>query len=190
MADRTILKKIPKMSLLFLIVFTIFTGCAMVHTYGSYYGKVVDIETKEPLEGAAVLAVYNTQQYGVAGPVTYYVDAQETVTDKKGEFKIPSNTVFTFRPLSSFEPFPTFRIFKPEYGCFPEHKDVKKFKPWWSLPVDEYVTIELPRLKTREERVENQRCEPISISKDKYRRFLEIINYERIDLGLEPVPIK
>ena len=167
------------------------SGCAVMHTYGDYYGKVIDTETKEPLEGAAVLAVYYTQQYGVAGPVTYYVDAQETVTDKKGEFKIPSNTVFTFRPLSSFEPKAWFTIFKPEYGCYPWHKGVKPmFVPNGTLPENQHVTIELPKLKTKEERVENQRCEPVLIPKDKYRRFLEIINYERIDLGLEPVPIK
>ncbi|PJA83522.1 MAG: hypothetical protein CO147_01295 [Nitrospirae bacterium CG_4_9_14_3_um_filter_44_28] len=180
-----------KMFLLLLIVLTAFTGCAVVHTYGPYYGKVINSETKEPLEGVAVLAVYYTEQHGPAGSVKHYADAQETVTDKNGEFKIPANTATTFRPLQSFEPWAWFAIFKPGYGCYPKHKGVKPmFVPNGTLPDDQYVIIELPKLKTKEERVENQRCEPVLIPKDKYRRFLNIINYERIDLGLEPVPIK
>ncbi len=89
---------------IFIILFTLFiSGCAIVHNYDSYYGKIIDAETKEPLEGAAVLAVYYTQQYGPAGSVSHYLDAKETLTDKTGEFKIPSFTSFTFRMLQSFE---------------------------------------------------------------------------------------
>lgn len=183
MADRTILNKILKMSLLFLIVFTASTGCAIVHTYGSYYGKVIDSETKESLEGTAVLAVYYTEQPGPAGSISHYVDAQETVTDKNGEFKIPANTVTTFRPLQSFEPWAWFTIFKPGYGCYPKHKEVKPmFVPNGTLPFNEYVTIELPKLRTREERLDMPSLN-FDIPYEKQKRLIELVNEEMERLG-------
>ncbi|MBI5025827.1 MAG: hypothetical protein HZC12_03675 [Nitrospirae bacterium] len=39
-------------------------GCTVTNKYDSYYGKVIDAETKEPIEGAAVLAVYYTECTG------------------------------------------------------------------------------------------------------------------------------
>src|SRR4030043_763483 len=59
----------------------------------AFEGKVVDAETKEPIEGAAVLAVYYESTISVAGSGYYAVDAQETLTDANGEFKIPVQTV-------------------------------------------------------------------------------------------------
>ena len=124
------------------------SGCAIYHHYDPYYGKVIDTETKAPLEGAAVLAVYYTELTTLAGAVGKYLDAQETVTDKNGEFKIPSNNTFAFRPLNLFDSKVNFTIFKPGYGYYPMHPDVEpKFVPTWSLPSDEYVIVELPKLK-------------------------------------------
>lgn len=166
-------------------------GCTVTNKYDSYYGKVIDAETKEPIEGAAVLAVYYTEIYWIAGASSRFADAQETVTDKNGEFRIPAIRINKFRLLSGWDHYPQFRIFKPGYGCYPMHKDVKPmFVPNGTLPEKQYVTIELPKLKTREERIENQRCEPASIPKAKYKKFLKIINDERTSLGLEPVPIE
>lgn len=161
-------------------------GCAMVHTYSDYYGKVIDTETKEPLEGAAVLAVYYTKQPGPGGEVTHYADAQETLTDKNGEFKIPSNTVTTFRPLQYFDSYAYFTIFKPEYGCYPYHKVVKPmFVPNGTLPKNQYVIIELPRLKTRAERIDSTHCSPDSyIPYLKAKKFIDLINRENKSLGL------
>jgi len=170
-----------------LIVFPLFTGCAIISHYGEYYGRVVDGETKEPLEGAAVVAVYKTQKPSPGGPVSFYLDAQETVTDKNGEFKIPSLTVTTFRVLHGFDAHPQFTIFKPEYGAYPKHKDVKPmFVPNGTLPKDKYVTIELPKLKTREERLRNYGCYPSSdVPEVKYKNLFHLIQEERKALGLE-----
>jgi len=159
------------------------TGCAIIHTYGPYYGKVIDIETKEPLLGAAVLAGYHTQSYGPAGSHIHYLDAQETVTDEKGEFKIPPLTAKTFRIGHSFEHYPSFTIFKPGYGSFPNHKDVKpKSKPWWSLPAGQYTVVELPRLKTKDERL-NMPSVNFDIPYEKQKRFIELMNQEMEYLG-------
>jgi hypothetical protein len=166
------------------------SGCAIYHHYGPYYGKVVDTEMKAPLEGAAVLAVYYTELYTVAGTVGKYLEARETVTDKNGEFRIPSNNIFTLRPLNLFDNNVWFWIFKPEYGCYPNHSKVRPmYLPNGTIPPDSHVIIELPRLNSKDERIENQRCEPVSIPMAHYKVFLQLINTERLSLGLEPVPI-
>ena len=102
------------------------------------------------------MAEYNTVGYSVGGSMTDYVDAQETVTDENGEFKIPALNKFTFRrPLSGFESDPSFYIFKPGYGCFPRYRGspgirvIPKPKYGWTLP-HKYTIVELPKLKTRE----------------------------------------
>ena len=161
----------------------------MVHRYGAFYGKVVDMETNEPLEGAAVLAVYYTESYGPAGAHTHYLDAQETVTDKNGEFKIMPLTVKTFRVLHSFNPNVYFTIFKPGYGCYPWHKNVKPiFVPNGTLPVNQYVIIELPKLKTVSEKLANTMI-PLSskIPVEKYMKLNELINQEITNLGRSPI---
>lgn len=161
----------------------IINGCAVVHHYDGYQGKIIDVDTKEPLEGAAVLAVFYTQQYGPAGSVSHYVDAQETVTDKNGEFRIPSFTATAFRPLQSFEPYGSFTIFKPGYGCFPSHRGIKPEK-WRKriLPTNTSVTIELPKLKTREERL-NVPAVNFDIPFEKQQKFIELLNQELEWLG-------
>ncbi len=155
------------------------TGCAIYHHYGEFTGRVVDAEMKEPLEGAAVLAVYYTQQYGLAGSSDNYLDAQEAVTDRNGEFKISSLNAFAFRPLQSFEPYVWFTIFKPGYGCYPRHKQAKPmFLPNGTLPSDRYVTIELPKLasETIADRLRNATCLPSpSVPEDKYKKLRSLL---------------
>lgn len=165
-------------------------GCALAHRYGPYQGKVVDAETKETLEGVAILAVFNTQSYGPGGSTSHYVEVQEAITDRNGDFYIPSFTSYAFRPLQSYEPYAWFWIFTPEYGCYPNHIKAKPmFLPNGSLPSNKQIFIELPRVKTKEERLENLRCEPVGIPSALYPRYLHSINKERTSLDLDIVPI-
>ena len=176
---------------LFVIAELLFlAGCAISHKYGPYYGKVIDSATKQPIEGAAVLVVYNTEHWGLAGSVTHFADAQETLTDKNGEFRIPAKRVNTFRALSGWELFPQVIIFKPGYGCYPRHKDVKPmFTPNGTLPSNQYVTVELPNVQNepRRARLENYGCYPTGmVPTKKYEKLFALIQQERMDIGLEP----
>jgi len=65
-------------------------GCARVpvRVDGPYVGRVIDSETREPIEGAVVLAVWNSVRATVAGGISTYYDAEETVTDANGDFRI------------------------------------------------------------------------------------------------------
>lgn len=162
-------------------------GCAVYHHYGAVEGKVVEVGTGTPLDGAAVLAVYYTDAYGPAGSVSQFLDAQEAVTDEKGEFRIPSLNTFTFRPLQSFQSYIMATIFKPGYGCYPRHKGVKPmFMPYASLPQGRYVVIEMPKLDSINDRMININCFPASVPNEKMRKLIDIINIESIALGLQP----
>ena len=182
--------KISIILLLFLMILPITAGCTVTNKYDSYFGKVIDGETKQPIEGAAVLIIYNTEQYGLAGSVSYFADAQETLTDKNGEFKIPAMRIYKFRVLSGWERYTGVRIFKPGYGCYPKHKYAEPHFDWSSLPPNQYVTIELPRLKTREERLENEGCFPVGVPDDRMKKLIELNNIESVDLGLQPTHIR
>ncbi len=174
--------------LLLIIIFPFSAGCAITNKYGSYYGKVIDAETKEPIEGAAVLIVYKTEQYGLAGSVSHFEDVQETLTDKNGEFRIPPKRVNTLRILSSWERYPEVRIFKPGYGCYPTHKDVTPNFDYGSLPSEKFITIELPNVKneSRDERLRNATCEPSpNVPDNKYKKLFHLLQVERKALGLE-----
>lgn len=178
-----------KLATITVTIFLLLTsGCAIVHRYGPYFGKVIDAETKEPLEGAAVLVQCNTQSYGPGGSNSHYVDARETVTNKAGEFRIPAFTVWIFRPLQNFESYEWFTIFKPGYGCFPRHKGVKPMLlPNGTLPANEYLVIELPKLETRQELLQNYGCYPSEqLPEAKHKALFELIQQERKNLGLEP----
>jgi hypothetical protein len=154
----------------------------------SFEGKVVDAETKEPIEGAAVLAVYYQEVPSiVAGSNHYAVDAQETLTDINGEFKIPAKTVKL--EDVSWKPECNLTIFKPGYGVFPGHKlsnAVGENKSW--PPPEKYIVYEIPKLKTREERRSNIPTRP-DIPYERMKLFVGSINEERINLGLGPLTI-
>jgi len=178
-----------KNTLITLLLIILLSGCVVTNRYNEYRGKVIDTETKVPIEGAAVLVVYKTEQYGLAGSVAHFEDAQEVLTDKNGEFIIRSKRIITFRVLSGWERYPQFNIFKPGYGCYPNHKDVKPmFVPNGTLPSNQYVTIELPnvRLETHESRLENYGCYPSELVPEfKYKKLFHLIQQERLALGLD-----
>jgi len=186
-----------------LIVFSISLFIITCFSYGCYYvlgismpgyrilspfqGRVVDADTGEPIGGAAVLAVYKSSDMSVAGTITRTVDAQETLTDKKGEFKIPESKFWVKEDAG--RPMARLIIFKPRYGAFPEHPRSKALKENKSRPsADKYIVYELPKLKTREERRSNLPLRP-DIPYAKMKNFVRLINEERISLGFSPLTI-
>ena len=59
---------------------------ALAGEFGPFQGKIVDADTKEPVEGVVVL-FYWYQKHFFAGST--FIDAQATLTDRNGEFYIP-----------------------------------------------------------------------------------------------------
>ena len=69
----------------------------LIYYEPAYKGRIVDDETKEPIEGAVVVAIYYSHTIigGPAGGWTSIVNTREALTDEKGEFYIsPYLTLF------------------------------------------------------------------------------------------------
>lgn len=165
-----------------IVLFIIFWPCAFL---APYKGKVIDADTKEPIESAAVLVVYINFYPTVAGSISSKGDAQETLTDENGEFKIPWKVILYGD--AKFMPHGDIEIFKPGYGTLWHKRStaVGENKSW--PPAFKYVVYEIPKLKTREERNRNLPGRP-HIPDEKMKIFTLLLNEERISLGYSPYP--
>ncbi|MFZ3090028.1 MAG: hypothetical protein WA240_05310 [Nitrospirota bacterium] len=112
---------------LIILLFTA-TGCA-AFIRGPFSGKVIDAETKEPIEGAVVVVIWDKAIYGSpGGPSSYFQDAKETLTDKEGNFYIEKYYGFTINPLARIRNASlSLLIYKPGYIVFPSHMYFSKF---------------------------------------------------------------
>lgn len=71
-----------------LMVSLLMAGQSALAADKTYQGKVIDTETKEPIEGAVVVAIWRETRGTIAGPDTRFKDAKESLTDKNGEWSI------------------------------------------------------------------------------------------------------
>lgn len=183
---KSISRKIIKIILGIIAAFVIWVLFLVVYPYGYYHGQVIDKETRQPIGGAAVLTVYSVSWGTLAGSVWYEVTAQETLTDKEGKFYIPRKLIVATGILVEHAN-TAFVIFKPGYAVFPGGKGATSTPDngrW--IREKEFTVIEVPRLKTREERLENIRSTPrhTGVGDKNQRTMLELINEERESLGL------
>jgi hypothetical protein len=91
------------------------SACAWpIYSKPEFKGRVIDSETKEPIEGSVVVVVYDKRALvgGPGGPSSYIIDAKETLTDNKGEFSLPAFSSLTFFTIDSGT---RFIFFKPGY---------------------------------------------------------------------------
>ncbi len=171
-----------------LILFLILTCNTESFAAGPWKGTVMDIETKEPLEGAIIVAEWRRAWRTPAGSVSYTYEVKEVVTNKDGVFELPSYTPINLLPLLSYMKGPEFIIFKPGYGSLqmtlgkyltgveiePKEMELsgKKYKLSQGI-------IELPPLKTREERIKVN-VSPVGEKSDwkKQKEFIKLIRQE------------
>jgi len=179
------MKKTLGLSLLVGLMFL--SGCAITHEFGPYMGKVVDKETEEPIEGAVVFMPFYTKSGNVGGSTSYYADAVEVQTDNKGDFLIPPYTVRVNHPLHSWDLYPNPIVFKPGYGAYPGHHGttLSHYKNH-EFPENELVTIKLPKLKTRKEKIDNlSNLYPGSAPQSAYKTLRQLEQDERKEAGLQ-----
>lgn len=185
----------------------------LIYYKPEFKGKVLDAETKEPIEGAVVVVVYHKSAIRLAPEsISIIKNIKETLTLKDGTFSIPAYISLT-EPLS-FDFRVTFIIFKPGYGHFPGHQ----VTPSGIAPIDEEVffskdvgskgelrmwvkeeigprlrkskvifgIVELSKLKTRDERRRNIPSLPSwdELLKDQ-KNLIRLINEEEENIGLQ-----
>lgn len=181
----------------------------MVYHKPAFKGKVIDAETKEPIEGAVVVVTYSKTSIGIAESYSVIIKVKETLTDKNGEFYIPSDTTMT-QPLS-WEDMANFIIFKPGYDRWQGYQSL----PYGIRPIDEEIffskgigtegelemwvkggpppilrkskvtfgIVELPKLKTREDRL---KAMPSHLTDESKTPILNrLIDEEDHNLGLK-----
>ena len=188
----------------------------LIYHKPEFRGKVIDADTKDPIESAVVVVVYNkhTLISGPGGGYTSVIKVKETLTDKDGEFHFPSYTTI-IQPFSK-EDLAEFIIFKPGYWTFPYHQRI----PFGIRPVDEQIffsmeigsegelevwikeeegpvlgrskvtfgIVELPKPKTREERLNAKRSADIfglKITPKDLPLLYKRISEENKNLGIE-----
>lgn len=64
----------------------------------AFTGRVLDADTKEPIEGAFVLAVYKKVDLGMAASAEYCVKTKGMVTGKDGEYSFPIERLDSVSP--------------------------------------------------------------------------------------------
>ena len=156
---------------------------------GPYRGQVLDAETKAPLAGAVVVALWRRDRVYPFHLTTEHYAVRETTTDSEGRFSLDAKDVEEGAPRRTRRP--EFLIFLPGYGVFPRrHTSPTEFLG----DVFEGIgtIVELPRIADREERLRNlSSFGPHSLSEKPHTELPQLIlaiDRERIALGLSPYP--
>lgn len=160
------------------MLLVMFIGCLWfyVPAYGAAFsGKVIDADTKEPIEGAVVVASWLEETATVAGPSTRSKDIKETLTDRNGEWTIRGprgrdggtiTALFTFFTNTYYTKRPEFIIFKPGYCSWPAGFGIPECKEKMK-GYDIQQTIELPRLTDRSRETLSRNIPFIAAEKDR-----------------------
>lgn len=177
-----------KIALILFIILIFIPGCAYSIRYdGPYRGRIIDEDTREPIEGVVVLGVWYTEIPTVAGPKHDYFDAREIVTDKNGEFEIQGKGL---RILSRLQPIRV-TIFKAGYGYRglfwkPGHVPYRSKIKW----EDDMAIIPLRKLTMEERRRKGSPSRPPDEAPlEKVIHMLKEIDKNEIELGLKPYGI-
>jgi len=150
---------------------------------GPFRGQVVDLETGEPIPGAAILVVLWEAIFSPTGhPTRKFYDAREAVTDAEGRFEIPRLSI-PFWKLG-IQPGEVM-LFAPGYVV---HAEV--VNPSDGRPFVDPTLVQVRRLKTRDELVQKRRSYPYQVPEEKMAGFIRAINTERKMLGFDPIRIK
>ncbi|MFI5376117.1 MAG: hypothetical protein ACHQ8D_15915 [Candidatus Rokuibacteriota bacterium] len=156
---------------------------------GPYRGQVLDAETKAPLAGAVVVALWLKDRIYPFHITTERYAVRETVTDSEGQFLLEVKDIEEGAPTRVRRP--EFLIFVPGYGVFPY---LQRSPTGFLGDVFERggTTVELPRLLEREDRRRNLRSVgPHSLSEVPHKdlpRLMAAIDTERLAVGLSPYP--
>lgn len=174
------------------VILLVVTGCGhLVYSSDAYRGQVLDAETRQPLVGAVVLAIWYREvsfiPFAAHSPAEDYHDALEVLTDAQGEFTVPAKTHLT--TIGKIRE-PEFVIYYPGYGYysgFQVHPVGKEIETSYE---QRFFHVELRKWKTREERMRNLSVRPVgTVPLEKMPNLTRLNNVEAINLGFSPLPI-
>ncbi|TSK05052.1 MAG: hypothetical protein FPO08_16200 [Geobacter sp.] len=185
MASYQILKQ-KVIVLLCLIMILLSSGCVTYFGYdGPYEGKVIDKDTRQPIEGAVVHGTWVKSIPGPGGASSSYYDSREVLTDKNGNFKIEGVGLLIFSNMEEME----VNVFKAGY---------EQWQSYWSSPKRSKISAQYVewegnkaifklRRMTFEERKNRVVSSPSTVGSKQgnagIRLFLLEENKENIELG-------
>ena len=180
----------------FFVLLTLLAGCGPVSPLfagGPYKGKVIDAETKTPIVGAVVLAVWYRGAPGLGVSSHGFLDAEEVLTDNDGEFVIGEHAPASLIP-GTWVDGPRIIIFYPNYGFYPIYQvspSPKLGRDELNEALEKHAVIELPPLKTKEEILKAYQLVDYSGAPDEKKpNFIRLMNQQRKDLGLKSLSPK
>ena len=160
----------------------------------AFEGQILDAETKQPIEGAVVAALYHKWTIGLgAGSTHPLIHVKEALTDKDGKFRIPSYTTL-IQPFSWSDAV-IFIIYKPGYfsvdsnntfyyeglfsGQYPASLNITL--PWRAdkninIIVRSPNIVELPVARTRDERLNAWRFAGLGVYEDEWSEKSILVN--------------
>ena len=146
----------------------------LIYNRPDFRGKIIDADTKAPIAGAVVVAIYESTPLisGPGGGSPKIIKINEALTDENGVFHIGSYTIL-IQP-NSVGDYDQFIIFKPGYASYPNFPIILKHIDLYSLFTSELGTkrkiiknseeilitngvVELSKVKTWDERRRAQR---------------------------------
>ena len=159
-----------------------------------YQGRVVDKETGQPLSGAVLTVVwFRSPILGFEGTRDFQ-NAQETVTDSDGKFSLIVSPGIDWNPFSYIRKEPEIVIYQlgyePTWGGW---RDRNKFKTVteFAETLKKGATIELPKLKTKEQLVNfadiGVFAFPPDVRNQQVPNLTKAINAQRKSLGFKPI---
>lgn len=170
------MKNIMIIALLNILSLSVFSGCAVATRIdGPYRGRIIDADTREPIEGVVVLGVWYKEYAGAGGAIHKFYDARETVTNNNGEFSIPGMGLMI---ISNVIP-ARFSIFKAGY-YFNDYTSGKTLSKGNAI-------IQLKKLTMEQRRKQGSPDYPSEAPEEKIRMMLREINKDRMEKGLKPV---
>ena len=140
---------------------------------GPYRGRVVDAETKEPIAGAAVVAVWMRDKVYPLHSTSVFHGAHEVLTAQDGTFVIDGKDLEQNAPTRTLKPY--FRVFSPGFASYGDRAFVARgFQD--GLFFDRAgTTIGLPRLRTDREWLESiARARPSAVPDEAIRNLIRL----------------
>lgn len=171
MAHQSVLTRLLGLTLILILWAGTASASWLIYHKPEFSGQILDQETKQGIEGAAVVALYHKWTMGLgAGSTHPVIHVREAVTDKDGRFHIPPYTTLIL-PFSGSDDI-SFIIYKPgyigidryhvfdyeglfsgEYPFMPDKTISESLDNKHPITIRHPNIIEIPPIKTKEERI-------------------------------------
>jgi hypothetical protein len=171
------------------MIITFASGDVHATDFGPYKGKIIDADTKAPIEGVVILVEWWEIPF-FGGPK--YIDAQETLTDKNGMFTLKG--IWVLNPMKHMGADVIMTIFKSGYQfhqwLFHNWKENRPEIDKNILNIEDGKPVIMLKQLAMEERREQRPPTPSTNSPlNKIQIMLNEINKNEISLGADPYDI-